>query len=230
MPDSSELVATFLDAGQGDSTIATLPNGTGILVDCPIGSAQLVVDYLESSHIAYLELVVVTHSDSDHAGGVVQVIKSFQGPTRRIAILPDRTLTQDAQSNRRYGVMLRELAQMLRLGIARWEPYEGNLIEFGDVVVSVLHPSAADHFEALSLRNHNDSSIVLRIDYSGARILLAAACAAEGMAMDNGPQCRSQGRCLQISASRWLVRWQSFAKAGTRPCGTFRCSCFRWLH
>ena len=71
--------------------------------------------------------------------------------------------------------MPREIAELLRGGkITRWEPYKGNLIQFGDVVVSVLHPSEADHLEALALRNQNECSVVLRIEYAGARILLAA--------------------------------------------------------
>ena len=170
----TELLVTFLDVGQGDSTVAGFPDGGGLLVDCPAGSASTVVDYLETAQVTSLELVVITHSDLDHAGGVVQVIKAFGGPTHSIAVLPDRTLTADPHTNQRYGVMLRELAQLLRSGTSRWQPYAGNAIEFGDVSVSVLHPSDADHFEALSLRNQNDCSVALRVDYAGVRILLGA--------------------------------------------------------
>ena len=169
-----ELLTTFLDVGQGDSTVAWLPDGGGMLVDCPAGSAPAVVDYLEQVQISSLELAVVTHSDLDHAGGVVQVIKGFHGQTRRIAVLPDRPLTSDPQDNKKYGVMLRELAQLIRSGVRRWEPYSGNSINLGDVLVTVLHPSDADHLEALALRSQNDCSIALRLDYAGIRILLGA--------------------------------------------------------
>ena len=169
-----ELLTTFLDVGQGDSTVASLPNGGGMLVDCPAGSAPAVVDYLERAQIANLELAVVTHSDLDHAGGVVQVIKGFHGQTHRIAVLPDRPLTSDPQDNKKYSVMLRELAQLIRSGVTRWEPYSGNRIYLGGVLVSVLHPSDADHLEALALRSQNDCSVALRMDYAGIRILLGA--------------------------------------------------------
>ena len=169
-----ELLTTFLDVGQGDSTVAVLPDGGGVLVGSAVGSAPLVVDYLESAQVTSLELVVITHSDLDHAGDVIEVINGFQGPTHRIAVLPDRVLKTDPQANRKYRVMLRELAQLLRNGVTPWEPYAGQMIQLGDVVVSALHPSKADHFDALSQGKQNDCSVTLRLEYSGARILLGA--------------------------------------------------------
>ena len=169
-----ELLITFLDVGQGDSTVVVLPDGGGVLVDSAAGSAPLVVDYLERAQVNSLELVVITHSDLDHAGDVIEVINGFQGPIRRIAVLPDRVLKTDPQANRKYRVMLRELAQLLRNGVTYWEPYAGQMIQLGDIVVSALHPSQADHFDALSQGNQNDCSVTLRLEYSGARILLGA--------------------------------------------------------
>lgn len=81
------MTVTFLDVGQGDSTVVALPAGDGLLVDCPTGSDHTVVDKLEGASITTLNLVVITHSDIDHAGGVVDVIKSFNGNTLRVAYL-----------------------------------------------------------------------------------------------------------------------------------------------
>ena len=169
-----ELLTTFLDVGQGDSTVAMLPNGEGMLVDSAAGSAPIVVEYLERAQITSLELAVITHSDLDHAGDVIEVIKCFQGSTKRVAVLLDRVLTSDPQADRKYRVMLRDLAQLLRSGIEHWPPYAGNVIQFGDLMVSILHPSQADHAEALSQGNRNDCSVALRLDYAGSRILLGA--------------------------------------------------------
>ena len=169
-----EMLATFLDVGQGDSTVTVFPGGGGMLVDCPAGSAPIVVDYLERAQITRLELVVITHSDLDHAGGVVDVIKGFQGPTLRIAELIDRVRPSDQHANMKYRLMLRDLAQFMRDGIAAFAPYAGTLIEFGDVEIDVLHPSEADRLDALSHNDRNNCSIALRLEYAGARVLLAA--------------------------------------------------------
>ena len=151
-----------------------LPDGGGVLVDSAAGSAPFVVDYLERAQITSLDLVVITHSDLDHAGDVIEVINSFQGPTQKIAMLLDRVLKADPQTNRKYRVLLRDMAQLLRDGVTHWEPYAGEMIQFGDIVVSVLHPSKADHFDALSQGNRNDCSVTLRLEYAGIRILLGA--------------------------------------------------------
>ena len=174
MSEMPELLTTFLDVGQGDSTVAVLPDGGGVLVDSAAGSAPFVVDYLERAQINSLELVVITHSDLDHAGDVIEVISSFQGRTLRIAVLLDRVLSTDPQTNRKYRVLLRDLAQLLRDGMIYWEPYAGQVIQLGDALVSSLHPSRADHFQALSQGNRNDCSVALRLEFEGARILLGA--------------------------------------------------------
>ena len=169
-----ELITTFLDVGQGDSTIALLPDNGAVLVDCPAGSAPIVLDYLERAQVTTLELVVVTHSDIDHAGGIIDVIRAFQGRTEAIAMLLDRVLTADPSADSKYRVMLQELAQLWRAGIVPCEPYAGNVFQYGNVAVHVLHPTKADHADALARNIRNDGSIVLRIEYQGARILLAA--------------------------------------------------------
>ncbi len=151
-----------------------LPEGGGILVDCAPGSAPMVVDHLERAQIATLELLAVTHSDLDHAGGIMGVVRGFTGPIRRLAFLPDRPLSQDPQTNPKYRVLLQELAELLRDGTEPWLPYAGKSISIGDVTVSVLHPSVADHYNALARSDPNASSVVLKIECSGARILLGA--------------------------------------------------------
>ena len=170
----SELRVIFLDVGQGDSTIAVLPDGGGVLVDCAAGSAPIVVDYLEREQVTSLELVVITHSDLDHAGGIIDAIKGFQGPTETIAVLADRTLDSNLQSNKKYRVLLQELVELMRDGIAHLLPYKGTVIQFGDVVVSVLHPSSKDHLSTQAQSNQNDGSVTLRLEYAGRRVLLGA--------------------------------------------------------
>ena len=172
MPD---LVVKFLDVGQGDSTLVVLPNGDGVLVDCAAGAAPYVVEQLEQTQVTNLELMVITHSDQDHAGGCMDVVKSFGGQILRLAILHDRVLNSNEQSNKRYRVLLRDLvSQLLRCKTKRWLPYAGKSILLGEVTFSVLHPSDVDHLDAVACGNPNDSSIVLMIEYAGSRILLGS--------------------------------------------------------
>lgn len=167
-----EMRTTFLDVGQGDATIAMLPDGSGILVDCPSGRAPIVVDYLEKSHINQLELAVITHSDIDHAGGVVDAIKGFQGITARIGELVDRQVPSDPNASMQHKILLRDLVQLMRSGVGHWAPYADERIDLSGVSVTVLHPSEADRLEALLANDRNNCSITLRLEYAGIRLLL----------------------------------------------------------
>ena len=170
-----ELSAIFLDVGQGDSTVMVLPDGGGILVDCPEGAAPAVVDQLEKAQITSLNLVVISHSDLDHAGGIVDAIEGFQGETVRVAFFPDRVRDPNRRVNMKYNRLLQNLAALVRRGVELLcEPHAGQVIKFGDVTVSIMHPAKADRLDALAQNNPNDSSITLRVDYAGARILLPA--------------------------------------------------------
>ena len=174
--NNSELIAAFLDVGRGDATVILSPlAGSGILVDCPAGAAPIVADFLESTGVSSLKLVVITHSDLDHAGGVIDVITGFSGTTECLAFFHDRVLETSPQTNSRYKVLLQSVAQLWRSGGVRpLSPFAGVKLPVDEVTISVLHPSEADLLEAFAQNNRNDASVVLMVEYQGQRLLLGA--------------------------------------------------------
>ena len=75
---TAPLIVTFIDVGQGDSCWLHLPNGNDVLVDG--GKAQAgptVVAYLNEHGVADIELMVATHGDADHIGGLIDVVTSM---------------------------------------------------------------------------------------------------------------------------------------------------------
>src|SRR6185312_14056584 len=67
-PDPRAVVVSFLDVGQGDATLV-LYGGATMLVDTgPPGSPLL--DRLRAAGVRGLDLLVVTHGQADHEGGV----------------------------------------------------------------------------------------------------------------------------------------------------------------
>ena len=170
-----ELSAIFLDVGQGDSTVVVLPDGGGLLVDCPSEAAHAVVDQLEKAQVTILHLVVVSHSDLDHAGGIVDVIEGFQGQTVKVAFLPDRVRDPNQRRGNKYRHLLRNLGALVRRGVVSlYQPHAGEVIEFEGATVSILHPAEADRLDVLAEDNPNNNSITLRVDYAGASIILPA--------------------------------------------------------
>lgn len=75
----SKLSVHYIDVGQGDSTLICLPDGKVMLID--VGESYAgdeVVNYLEALEIEVIDYFVLTHSDSDHSGGVKKVFEAFE--------------------------------------------------------------------------------------------------------------------------------------------------------
>jgi len=70
-----EMKVIFLDVGQGDCTYIEFPGGGNILIDggrnYPENMGKSVVlPYLESRGINTIDVIIATHADSDHIGGL----------------------------------------------------------------------------------------------------------------------------------------------------------------
>lgn len=71
----NEITVSFVDVGQGDCTIIVDPNGLGMLIDCPEGADKIAVQELDLQKCTSLRAAIVTHSDQDHAGGLLDVLE-----------------------------------------------------------------------------------------------------------------------------------------------------------
>lgn len=71
----NEVVVSFVDIGQGDCTTIVDSNGLGILIDCPEGADEIAFRELDLQQCTSLRLAIVTHSDQDHAGGLLDVLE-----------------------------------------------------------------------------------------------------------------------------------------------------------
>ncbi len=73
-----ELRIHYLDVGQGDSTLIELPDGKVMLIDGGRGddnANNAILRYLNALKISEIDYLVVTHTDSDHCGGLDEVLE-----------------------------------------------------------------------------------------------------------------------------------------------------------
>jgi competence protein ComEC len=76
------LDAVFLDVGQGDATLLSLPGGGHVLIDAGVASpygdegARTVVPHLRRYGVRRLDALVLTHADADHIGGAASVLRA----------------------------------------------------------------------------------------------------------------------------------------------------------
>lgn len=177
MQESTKIA--FLDVGQGDAAVLVLPGSSSVVVDCPSGKAQVVIDYLEAESITSLSHVFLTHTDEDHFGGVVNLLENFQhiGEIGTVAYNLD---TLGVGKGRRKTI-LRSLIKLIRQnGLKTMKPNTGMQWMINGIVVDVLHPDPLDLDQAHLNENPNDASVVLRLTFDKYRVLLTGDVQAQG--------------------------------------------------
>ncbi len=73
-----QLAVHFIDVGQGASQLLIGPTGKTMLIDAGNNSMEKrIVQYIRDRHITRIDLLIGTHPDADHIGGLDAVIDHF---------------------------------------------------------------------------------------------------------------------------------------------------------
>ena len=161
----------FLDVGQGDSVLIVTPKGRQILVDG--GPDQLGATRALGRHLPFwdrsLDLVVATHPDEDHLGGLPEVVRRYG-----VGAVLERGVGDNVPYLEWSKVLDEEDMEPL-------PTYRGQTIDLKEPVrLEVLHPSSKFFLGTSSDRNNN--SVVLRLTYGDISFLLTADIHAEAEA------------------------------------------------
>lgn len=75
---AGELIVHFINVGQGSSQLLIGPTGKTMLIDAGNNDKeQLMVEYLKKEKIERIDILIGTHPDADHIGGLDAVIDNF---------------------------------------------------------------------------------------------------------------------------------------------------------
>ncbi len=168
---SQELRATFIDVGQGDSTLIRCPGGESWLIDGGPkndrfdAGRQVVARVLWSQGIARLQGVIASHVHPDHIGGLASVIVLFQ--PKEIWLPED---WRDNPAAAELTAAARQVGANIKIVKAGDSPPSGRACGF-DVL---WPPEDTARFE------ENDRSLVLRARYGRRAFLLVGDLQAEG--------------------------------------------------
>lgn len=143
----------FINVAQGDATLV-MGDGFTILVDAGRHDRDDVVPYLEKIGVGSIDLLVGTHPHADHIGQFPQVLE--------FAAVDEVWMSGDLHTTLTFE---RALDAIDASGARYHEPRAGELVEFGDLSVHVIHPMEITG-------DLNDGSIVLRLDYHELSVLL----------------------------------------------------------
>jgi competence protein ComEC len=177
--NEGKLSIDFLDVGQGDAALITLPDDTTILVDGggrpgpfrrngndedeqagregkSIGES-VVSEYLWWRGLKRVDYLLATHADADHIEGLNDIARNFAVR----AVLVGRSPSRDP-----------EFAKLLESLALRSVPVRliaaGDQLKFGKVSMDVLWPRPAADAQS----SGNNDSVVLRIKYGTRSVLL----------------------------------------------------------
>lgn len=161
----------FLDVGQADSVVLTLPDGhSAIVVDSSRDLTTL--RFLLDKGIERVPLALITHMHHDHIGRMLDLVTRFKGAVGMLMCNVDRTLPADADDEVRWRTTLRDLAGRERAGLACPDALAPWTQECDGICLTLLHPARPDVRDALADGCPNNASVVIRVQYQGRSVLL----------------------------------------------------------
>ena len=84
-PAQSNITITFIDVGQGDATLIRNGNGFDVLID---GGQKFMgedlLGVIRQHDVDDIEVVLATHADSDHIGGLITLIQANDIPVESV--------------------------------------------------------------------------------------------------------------------------------------------------
>jgi len=165
---------TVIDVGHGDAIFVRAPGGATMLVDAGNMSdfvdhgRRTVAPFLWANHETHLDVLMVTHPDSDHIGGALYIVDNIPVGTVVLGARPfPGTLEDDL------------IAACARRGVPVQRVARGDRFALGRAQVEVLHPPP----DAPAGMGENDFSVVARVSWEGFSALLTGDVEREAEAM-----------------------------------------------
>ncbi|PDZ10129.1 competence protein ComE [Bacillus pseudomycoides] len=155
-PNLGRMKVSFFKVGQGDATLIILPNGQTMLIDGgPYEAGEVIIQKLIEKGINHLDVVVGTHPDMDHIGGLIPIIEQMP-----VSLVLDSGKTYSSFTYHTYRNDIK------KRGIPFVRVKQGQHIPLDpQVSIQVLN-------NGKSKDENNESSIVLKVRYGKADFLL----------------------------------------------------------
>lgn len=148
------LEVDFFDIGQGKAIFIETPNGNQILID---GGPDNSILHKLSEKMSFfdkeIDLVILTHPDSDHLNGLVEVLERYE-----VDRIIETGIAEKSSEYEFWQGLIKEKNIPVSVAAA------GQKIKIGDgFVLEILYPNRSLTGQIVS--NTNSSSIVSRLDY-----------------------------------------------------------------
>jgi competence protein ComEC len=146
------LRVVFINVGQGDAALLDDANGFDVLIDGgPIPAGTTVIQYLRDAGVDDIDVLVASHTDADHIGGLIAVLQAADIPVEAV-VVNGYSATTDAWAD--------FLAAASARGLTPTVAQFPQTFQWGEMSVQVLNPVGG-----LANPDPNDVSLVLRIQH-----------------------------------------------------------------
>ncbi|MDD5806260.1 MAG: ComEC/Rec2 family competence protein [Eggerthellales bacterium] len=161
----------FIDVGQGDCEFIQLSDGRTVLIDAGTASGgQAAVEYIRALGCTRIDVVIATHPDADHIGGMVAVFDAFD-----VGEVWMPNVEHDTQT------FFNFLDAVEAEGCDAYAAWAGDVVVEGEgFVLEVISP-VSDEYEDI-----NDWSVVCRF-VAGQRVFLFTGDASSQVVLDAHP-------------------------------------------
>ncbi len=151
----------FLDVGQGDAIFIEAPNGNQVLIDGgPDNSVLSELGRVMPFYDKNIDVVLMTHSDADHAAGLVEVLDRYDVKN----IIYSDIIRKSSLYKAWQEAVVKEEASVI-------EPVAGRTIDLGnDATITILHP--AESLSGKVMEKVNNNSVIAMLTYGETEVLL----------------------------------------------------------
>ena len=147
------LYVNYIDVGQGDSILIKVGD-CDILIDAGVANmGSTVSSYLKKQGVDDIELMISTHPDADHCGGLTQVLKDFV-----VEAVWASPLTKTTAAYKNFDSAVKSE------GLTKVTPSVGTVYTYESLTLTVLYNGSGTS-------DANDSSIVVMLEYGSYRFL-----------------------------------------------------------
>ena len=193
------LEVVTLDVGQGDAAFVRFPDNRTLLIDGGIQRTyyddkkqrqvdydvgkRVIEPYLDFRGIRRLDMVVLTHPDLDHGGGLGHILRNFE--VGRVLGISDMPLNSQTHQQLHAIVRANDIPYAF--------PYAGTIELTPTATLNLLHPIDAASTNLLD-QDKNDDSLVMKLTYREVDILFTGDIGkkAEARLIASGQDLRSE--------------------------------------